>query len=211
MSIFISPHFLDTKLDSPTIEDVIDIYEDRIKYGLLNPARALLDIQYGQAASFCLLLTYFEGAWSYEVAQSSKNRSKEFFKLGFVDVFKSSGVSIALIERSALLLYEDARCGFFHDGSFRQRILLATMNKDLVITLPKTNGVLDQSGEIQSILIDPNRCLTATEKHFRTKILSLRDKQNQIQRYAFFNYFKSQCDWESPGPIVGIQNPNIFY
>ncbi len=72
MSIFISPHFLDTKLDSPTIEDVIDIYEDSIKYGLLNPAHALLDIQYGQAASFCLLLTYFEGAWSCEVAQSSK-------------------------------------------------------------------------------------------------------------------------------------------
>jgi hypothetical protein len=43
----ISPHFEDKKLDNPTLEDLIDVFEDRIRSWLLEPARALLQTQHG--------------------------------------------------------------------------------------------------------------------------------------------------------------------
>lgn len=52
-------------------------------------------------------------------------RSKEFFWLGFADVFKASGVPEPVLLRVGELLYVDARCGFFHDGVFRERVYFA--------------------------------------------------------------------------------------
>ena len=207
MAVSISPSFTTDKLESPTVDDVIDVYEDRIRNWLLNPATTLLSQKNGSPAALCLLLTYFEGAWSHKVATSSKGSSKEFFRLGFADVFKSSGVPEEVLLRTGDLLYADARCGFFHDGMIRERIYFAEMNKDLVITLPKKAGILDLMGDIQSILIDVGRCHNAVTKHFNSNMAILRDTANTSEREAFFTFFKSQCDWESPGPVIGIPEP----
>jgi hypothetical protein len=145
MAISISPSFRDSKLDSPSTDDVIDVYEDRVRNWLLAPAKVLLEQEHGGPAAFCILLTYFEGACSYARCQSSKNRSKEFFSRGFVDVFKSSNVPETLLLRVGDLLYSDARCGFFHDGMFRERVYFAEMNRDIVITLPKKGTKLRTS------------------------------------------------------------------
>lgn len=208
MAISISPSYLDSKLDSPSIDDVIDVYEDRVRNWLLAPAKVVLEQEHGGPAAFCILLTYFEGAWSYAMCQSSKNRSKEFFSQGFVDVFKSSNVHGALLLRVGELLYSDARCGFFHDGMFRERVYFAEMNRDIVVTLPKKDGVLDLQGEIASVLIDVRRCYAAVLRHFDTKLARLRSSLSVPEREAFFAFFKSQCDWEKPGPVIGLQEPS---
>jgi len=83
MAVFISPNFTTEKLENPTVDDVIDVHEDRILNWLLNPAATLLGQKHGNPAAFCMLLTYFEGAWSYKVAASSNGRSKEFFRLAY--------------------------------------------------------------------------------------------------------------------------------
>ncbi len=207
MPALISPHYETEKLESPDIDDVIDIYEDRIRYWVIEPAKLLVNTEHGGPAAFCVLLTYFEGAWSYLIGESSSRRSKEFFKRGFADAFKISGNPECLLLRVGQLIYEDARCGFFHDGLFRGKIFFAEMNRDIFITLPKHDGKLDLDGEIQSILIDVNRCILAVEKHFNSTIAFLRDKSKMEKRAEFFRFFKSQCDWEQPGPIVGIREP----
>jgi hypothetical protein len=207
MAISISPTFTTDKLENPRVDDIIDVHDDRIRNWLLNPAATLLGQKHGSPAALCILLTYFEGAWSYKVATSSKGRSKEFFRLGFADVFKSSGVPEQVLLRIGDLLYVDARCGFFHDGMFRERVYFAEMNKDLVITLPKKAGKLDLMGDIQSVLIDVGRCYDAVTRHFNANVAFLRNTDNWMERNAFFAFFKSQCDWESPGPIIGMPEP----
>lgn len=207
MAVSISPNFTTDKLENPTVDDVIDVHEDRIRNWLINPSATLLHQKHGIPAAFCILLTYFEGAWSYKAAKSSKGRSKEFFELGFADVFKTSGIPESVLLRTGELLYFDARCGFFHDGMFRERVYFAEMNKDLVITLPKKSGVLDLLGEIQSILVDVGRCHDAVNRHFNTSMSVLRNAANVSERESFFAFFKSQCDWESPGPIIGMPEP----
>ena len=119
-------------------------------------------------------------------------------------MFKLSGVPEPLLFRVGELLYVDARCGFFHDGMFRGRIYFADMDKDIAITLPKKADVLDLCGEIQSVLVDVRRCHNAVIRHFDGSVAFLRDTVNVLERAAFFQFFKSQCDWELPGPIIGL-------
>lgn len=205
MGIFISPSYPDSKLDSPFIDDVIDVYEDRVRNWLLAPAKAVMEHEHGGPAAFCILLTYFEGAWSYATRRSSKGRSKEFFTNGFVDVFRSSNVPVPLLCRVGHLLYADARCGFFHDGMFRERVYLAESTHELLITLPTNGGALDLNGEIESVMIDVGRCHAAVIRHFDAAMRQLRDPQNIADREAFYAFFKSHCDWDKPGPVIGLK------
>jgi hypothetical protein len=134
----ISPHFTDSKLQDPSVDDLIDVFEDRMKYWLFEPAKSLFNDAYGQVAGFCLLLTYFEGIYSYVQGKSSKGQSTAFFKNAFLEVFRTSGLNETLLTRIAEILYKDARCGFFHDGMFRERIYLKSLKKgELLVTLPK--------------------------------------------------------------------------
>ncbi|PUA30411.1 MAG: hypothetical protein B0W54_07930 [Cellvibrio sp. 79] len=205
MSSFISPHFYSEKLDSPNVDDLIDVYEDRIQHWIVEPAKLIANTEHGGPAAFCILLTYFESAWSFAQGKSSHRNSKEYFINGFADVFKASGYPEYFLYRTGEIIYVDARCGFFHDGLFRGKIFFAEMNKDIVITLPKRDGRLDLDGEIQSIIIEPKRCADAIERHLQTTIRELRKASNDEQRKVFFDFFKSRCDWDSPGPMVAIQ------
>jgi hypothetical protein len=205
MTLSISPNYGTEKMDCPGIDDVVDVYEDRVRHWIIGPTKLLANTEHGGPAALCIMLTYFEGAWSYAVAKSSSGRSKEYFKRGFADTFKSPVHPESLLLQLGQLLYEDARCGFFHDGLFRSRVYLAEMNKDIAITLPKRGDVLDIEGEIQSVVIDVKRCVLAVERHFDSIIRSLRDTSNTAQRSKFFTFFKLQCDWEQPGPVVAIR------
>jgi hypothetical protein len=136
----ISPHFSPEKLDSPSIADLIDVFEDRLSGWLLGPAQKLLDNPVDQVAGFALSLSYFEGICIYLRGEDSKSKSKQFFREGFVDVFRSSGLADALLERIADVLYEDGRCGFFHDAMFRTRVYFSEhFGEPLAITVPKVN------------------------------------------------------------------------
>lgn len=153
----ISPHFLAEKLDKPSLEDLIDVLEDRVAHWLLEPAKSLLDSRHGQVAGFALLLSYFEGVWIYVKGEDSHQKSKRFFREAFVEVYSPSKLPVIALENIANVLYEDARCGFFHDSMFRDRIYFADLpnGAPLSITVPLKNGVPDEAGEIQTILVNP--------------------------------------------------------
>lgn len=211
MEYKISPNFDDSKLDSQDVEDLIEVFEDRTRYWLFEPAKNLLKSKNGDIASLGLILTYFEGITIYLNGKDSKNNSRKFFIEGFLTVLKASGIDDELLERVADIIYTDARCGFFHDGfCFRSRILVSPdANQDLIITLPKKNGIVDREGEIKSIIINPNRLLSAIENHFNHYIRQLRNNSNQDLREKFRNACKTKWALDEPPIVIGLDPSNI--
>lgn len=184
---FISPTFLADKLDNPSLEDLIDVFEDRVARWLLEPAKSLLGSRNGQVAGFALLQSYFEGIWIYIQGQESKDKSKRFFREGFVDVYSPSKLPDVTLRNLADVLYEDARCGFFHDAMFRDRIYFADLpnGAPISITLPLKNGVPDEAGEIQTVLVNPSQFVRYIEGHFSKYIARLRDPAENDARQKF--------------------------
>ena len=123
MDTQVSPNFSDQKLN-PSLDDMIDVFEDRVRYCLLEPAKALLDVA-GRIPAVCLLATYFEGYAIYRDGVDSVGKSKAFFRRAFLEIFATLAYR-RIFGRVADLWYEDARCGFFHDGFFRSRIAFST-------------------------------------------------------------------------------------
>ena len=179
MDSFISPSFDWQKLEDPTIEDMVDVFEDRIKNWLLLPCDYLLRTQHGFVATINLLMSYFEGIQVYISGSDSKGASEKFFVDGFLAVFGSHGLSKNQLKGVAKTMYKEARCGFFHDGMSRGKILYSRGNNNaLLITLPKINGNIIYDGEIDSVVINPERFLECVKKHFQSYIDDLRYKRN---------------------------------
>ena len=198
----ISPSFSDEKLDSPSLEDLIDVFEDRVRWWVLEPARALLDIPHGFVSAVCLLLTYFESYSIYYRGKDSSGQSKLFFREGFCDVFRNAKVNPTFLARVSDALYGDARCGFFHDGIFRDRILFSeNFDAEFVVTVPRVGGKPDEAGSIESILINPRSFAKAVEAHFVAYVKALRDTNNASLRTNFEAAVNTK--W-SPGTSVVI-------
>ena len=201
----ISPHFPSEKLDSPSIEDLIDVFEDRLVGWLLAPAKKLLMHPIDQIPGFALSLSYFEGIAIYMRGEDSRNKSRQFFTEGFVDVFRSSRLPTAVLERVANVLYEDCRCGFFHDAMFRTRVFFGEhFGEPLVITVPRINGVIDQSGEVQSIVVHGPKYFEYLEGHFTKYVARLRDRSERDLRRNFQEVCHLKWDLSSPPRVIAL-------
>jgi hypothetical protein len=203
----ISPHFGNLKLQNPTIDDLVDVLEDRVGYWVLEPARKLATDPVEQYAALTLLLTYFEGIWSYIKGMDSKNRSREFFVAAFVEVFRSGGANLSdhLLQRLAGVLYEDARCGSFHDGMFRERIFLGKPKGGVMhVTLPLANGVIDENGRIELILIDVEDFYRYVEGHFRKLVARLRDPGQVDLRSNFHAMCREKWKYEGEPRVMAL-------
>jgi hypothetical protein len=197
---YISPSFPEAKLDNPSLDDLIDVFEDRIKKWLLEPAKYLVENETFQVAGFSILLTYFEGIWPYIQGQESKGQSKRFFIEAFADVFRPSCLPEEVIKKTAKVLYDDARCGFFHDGMFRDRIFFKRLDKgELYVTVTKK--------KIDSILVDSRRFCNAIERHFCRFIATLRNPACIEERTKFNAMCKIRWDWEGEAIYIGMANP----
>lgn len=84
---FVSPSFTYEKLESRRFSDLVDVFEDRMRGWLLNPAKHLLSLPHGAVAAVSLSMTYFEGIEIYHSGEDSSNRSKGFFRRGLQRVF----------------------------------------------------------------------------------------------------------------------------
>ena len=208
METFISPNFTQEKLDNPDIEDLIDVLKDRVLNWLFEPAKKMMAEQHGYIGALCLALTYFEGIWIYITGSDSKGNSKRYFEEAFSDVFSASGHDPRLTSRVAAIMYEDGRCGFFHDGILRSRIFLTELDQiDMLITLPKKpDGNIDENGEIKSILIDPKFFIAATERHFMDYLLCLRNPDQKVKRDNFLKIAKEKWDYENEGVVIGLNS-----
>ncbi len=208
MNTFISPNYTQEKLDNPTMDDLIDVLKDRVLNWLFEPARKLLSEKDGYFGVLGLMLTYFEGIWSYVTGVDSKGSSKNYFKDAFMDVFSPSGHDPLLLDRIAEIMYEDGRCGFFHDGMLRSRIFVTKLKQiDMLITLPrKPDGKVDVNGRIESILIDPEYFMAAIERHFIDYLLCLRNPQQSVKRDNFLRIAKEKWKYEGAPTVIGLNS-----
>lgn len=205
MGHFISPNYNNDKLKNLTTDNCIDVFEDRINFWLIEPAQMLIySYKYGIVPGVSLLMSYFEGIMTYIEGEESTSKSKRFFKKGFVVVFISSGETNDTLNKFADFLYKQARCGFFHDGTFRNKIFFGEEHEAaLTGTFPKKNGIVDKNGNIVSIIINPKYFFKAIEKHFKEYVAKLRKDSQKDLINKFEKIFHKRLGVGEPPVIIG--------
>ena len=207
---FISPNFGHEKLESATYEDLVDVFEDRMRNWFLMPAELLLEIPHCQIAAVALLIAYFEGIAIYLTGKDSKNRSFEFFADGFSKVFSIQHEDKDSARIVARAIYDQARCGFAHDGMFRNRLFFSDVqSKPLIVSFPKKNGVLDLS-QVESILINPSRFCESIRIHFERYLKSLRDGSDGTIKQAFETTVKLKWALDEPERGIGMTEEEFY-
>jgi len=207
---FISPNHGYEKLDSPTYEDLVDVFEDRMRNWFLTPAERLLEIPHCQIAAVALLISYFEGIAIYLSGKDSKNKSFEFFADGFSKVFSIKHEDEIASRIIAAAIYDQARCGFAHDGMFRNRVFFSDVSsKPLIFSFPKTNGALDLS-QVESIIINPSRFCESIRIHFEQYLKCLREGSDATIKQAFETAVKLKWALDEPYRAIGLTEEEFF-
>lgn len=211
LKFFVSPNFTDEKLASPSFEHLVDVFEDRIRHWVLSPAEMLLHAKHGDVAAVSLLLGYFEGMEIYCSGLDSKGRSKEFFERGFKRVFSTDAKDLELERKIFHAIYAEARCGFAHDGMFRNRVFFSRERPEpILITWPKRNGVFDKSRSVESIAINPLQFYVSINIHFTNYIKSLRNGSDAKLRQAFEAAVALKWGLSEPGRVIWMSEEDFF-
>ena len=207
---FISPNFGTEKLESASYEDLVDVFEDRMRYWFLNPVERLLELQHCQIAAIALLIAYFEGIEIYARGEDSKNRSFEFFADGFSKVFSSDHEDKDSSKIIAHAIYDQARCGFAHDGMFRNRVFFSDVpSRPLLVSFRKKNGILDLS-QFESIVINPLRFLESVRIHFESYVKILREGSDPTLKQAFQNAVKLKWALDEEPRAIGMTEEEFY-
>lgn len=208
---FISPNYTHEKLETPSYSDLIDVFEDRIRNWVLEPARKLLADEDGDVASTCLLIGYFEGIEIYSSGQDSIGRSREFFRRGFQRVLTVPPADIALYDAVVDGMYGQARCGFAHDGLFRYRIFFSRARPEpIYITWPKKNGVNDPNGQLESAAINTPLLHDRIDRHFSKYVASLRAERDATLKANFIAAVDLKWGLSDPDPVIGVTESQFF-
>lgn len=205
MQYLISPNFTHEKLESPSFEDIVDVFEDRMRNWYFLPVSKLLDLPHCQVAALALLISYFEGIEIYLVGKDSKYKSQEFFTNGFTKVFDISSEVNGLDKQIAEAIYIQARCGFAHDGLFRNRVFFdSLLTMPMLVTWPRKNGVFDTSGQLESIIVNPAKFNESVLIHFDSYIKKLRNGTDIALRQAFEAAIKLKWGLDEADRIIGM-------
>jgi len=202
---YISPNFTWEKLEDPSLDDLLDVFEDRVRNWLLEPAKSLLQLPHGFVATISLLFTYFESMQIYLSGQDSKGASQRFFIDGFLAVFGSPGIDKSQLKNMAKTIYTEGRCGFFHNGLSGGKIQYSTIRDEaLTVTLSKVDGEIDFNGKVGSIVINPDRFYWCVNRHFEKYISDLKNVENMALRENFKKAIDIKWDLEGEKPIIGM-------
>lgn len=201
----VSPNYTHEKLESPSYVDIVDVFEDRMRNWLLAPAAHLLNFRSGEVAAVALALGYFEGIEIYCSGKDSKDKSKVFFRSGFQRVFSVDQSGTHVYDEVVDALYVQARCGFAHDGLFRNRVFFSTVKPQaLNVTWPRKNGVFVKGGHLESVIINPKRFCEAIDVHFTKYVAALRAEENATQKTNFLAAVALKWSLNEPDCFVGM-------
>ena len=186
-------------------KDIVDVFEDRMLYWLIEPAKKLLAVEHGEVAAVALATNYIEGIEIYESGKDSKKRSREFFRRGFKKVFAAVSGPDYVQDAIADGLYEMLRCGFAHDGMFRSGIYFSTVRKEaMLITRPKKNCQFDPNGKLESAIINPKGFVRCIELHFNSYLRELRSRKQNDTQERFKSAVAMKWQLGKPGRFVGV-------
>lgn len=207
---FISPNFGQEKLDSATYEDLVDVFEDRMQNWFLRPVERLLEMPHCQTAAVSLLISYFEGITIYFTGKDSKNKSFKFFAEGFSKVFSIKYGDENASSVIARAIYDQVRCGFAHDGLFRDRVSLSDVpSKPIIVSFPKNDGGLDLS-QVESIVINPSELYKSIRIHFEQYMNNLRDGSDETMKERFEAAVKLKWALDEPDRVIGMSEEEFF-
>lgn len=202
MEEMLSPSFTHEKLDDPTVEDLIDVFEDLWRGCIFEPVKSLIASPHGSVAAMCVLCSYYEAIESLYTGNSSRNRSQEFFVKGFSRVFSSSeGMDVGAKE-----IYIHVRCGLAHEGMLRSKVHYSNVGrKPFFLTYPKNDdGSLDLSRPSNSIVVNPERMFEATVQHFVSYVKLLRSQEDTELVENFESFVTEQYAVGSGDSIIGM-------
>jgi hypothetical protein len=152
-------------LNPTEFNNKIKIYERQVNGWFLYPARYLFNSM-GFQAGFVIItvcFSYLEGVEQYRQGLSSKGRSAQLFYDSFKRVFGEN----TLDDIALKTLYEQGRCGLFHDGMTRSDVIA---NMELKEPIAKVHN-----GDADLIHFNPEQCLVSVEKDFDGYINELKD------------------------------------
>lgn len=176
---FVIDQSTNARMDPCCIEDKITIYQRQVAGWFLDPADRIL-AELKEQASFVVLgicLSYLEGVQQYREGTSSQRKSKEFFRNSFRRVFDCCGLSVSQVE----IIYDDMRCGLFHDGMTRSRVIY-DMGQERAFAV-RNNGSQELIG------FHPEHVLDGIKGDFEQYIEELKASDNEEARKRFNDMF----------------------
>ena len=174
----ISPSFDTTKLEKGGFLDRVDVYEDRIRGWLIEPARILNCHEHAGFAVLHLVLSYVEGAEIFVRGESSRGRENEFFRAGLLDLFPEIR-RLPPNQQSDLgdIFWADARCGLFHQGLVRPRVVLMDGTPRLQCSISEDGSTITR------VALDRYGIVDAVDAHLASFVPKLRDpKADEVHK-----------------------------
>jgi hypothetical protein len=167
-----NPHVFDERsgrrLDARNIDHKITIYERQVKDWFLIPATNLTKYKNKNKGFIVLMicLSYLEGIEQYRKGQNSNGQSKFFFVSVMERIYPNKFQNHELED-----FYSEARCGLFHNGMVRGRIII--------------NNEFQKSIEFveSNIKISPSKFLKDIKEDFENYLQELRT--NEESRNTF--------------------------
>jgi len=208
---YISPTHTHEKLDSPSNSDLVDVFEDRIRRWLLEPSLHLLKLEHGDVPAISLILGYFEGIEIYCSGKNINGASKDFFCRGFQRVFSIKPENAHLFDEVVDGLYAQARCGFAHDGLFRNRVFFNGARPEaLNITWPRKNGQFVEDGHLEAVVINARRFVDGVIKHFERYVAALRSETDPVLKANFLAAVDLKWGLTEPDRVTGMTESEFF-
>ena len=208
----LTPNYDHEKVDNPSLNDLIDVFEDAWKGYILVPAQVLLNTQYGDIAAMALLNPYFESIEALHRGSSSDGRSKEFFVAGFLRVFEkflSTDDKMDVIN-AAKLIYKDVRNSIAHTGFASYQVHFQRKSQNaFVITYPLLSSGQPDKVRVESISINVQRIIFAVNQHLDRYVAELRQPQNTAVQNNFDSLMRSEWGIGKNGILIGMAEENI--
>lgn len=174
MTSHISPKFTTATFGaSPSLDQKIEVFEDRELGWRFNVAEAMEAIYGAGYAIIAVVFSYFEMFEQYAAGQTSKAGSKVAFRDGYRRIYPSSTLLDAQIDS----VYDRVRCGMYHNGYTK----FGTM-----ISGDYPEAVTVDSGTVK---INPHRLLDDLQTHFGGYIATLKEAANTAERANFEKTF----------------------
>lgn len=176
--------------DDWTVELKIKLFEDQVLGWQLLIADDIINVNadknpHAGFAVLSMLLSYFEMIGKYIEGYAGQRGSLSHFKIGITHVFNN----LEEKERIINVLYEDARCGMYHE---------ALMGKRIILTRQYDSPIYAVDENFPIIAIDPHSLTTSLIQHFKSYIEHLKSAdqedpllQNFLKRFDFLKRGKA--------------------
>ena len=166
----ISPNYDSGKLGAGALNDRIDVYEDRVRGWLIDCGPILNRHEHAGFGVLQIGLAYLEGFSIFLRGEDGRYRSFQFFQEGLSSVFSEvASLPIPARDAFAKIMYQDGRCGLFHFGMTRRRVVLSDGQPVFRVKTDPT----DQS--VEEILIDRYGFIEQIDRHHSRYVARLRD------------------------------------